>query len=122
MLGGSARSGRLSAQACPVTNDPQRSDLAAISDRILGAIRALKAIEVRKRQATPSTPEYHGLTADSADKSREIFAAASEQDRLARRLEPGGPTINETAQRDETRARPESGDPVPSLSPTRIKS
>ena len=86
-----------------MTNDPRRSDLATISDRILAAIRALKAIELRKRQATPSTPEYHGLTADSADKSREIFAAAGEQDRLARILEPGGPTIEETAERDEER-------------------
>ena len=86
-----------------MTNDPQRSDLAVLSDRILEAIRALKAIELRKRRATPSTPEYHGLTEDSADKSREIFAAAAEQDRVARRLEPGGPTIEETAERDEER-------------------
>lgn len=86
-----------------MTNDPQRSRLAAISDRILEAIRALKAIEVRKRQATPSTPQYHALTEDSADKSREIFAAAAEQDRVARGLEPGGPTIEETVEREEER-------------------
>lgn len=86
-----------------MTDDAQRSNLAAISDRILEAIRALKAIEVRKRQATPSTPEYHALIEDSAGKSREIFAAAAEQDRIARGLEPGGPTIEETAERDEER-------------------
>ena len=86
-----------------MTNDPQRSRLAAISDRIVEAIGALKTIEVRKRQAPPSTPEYHALTEDSADKSREIFAAAAEQDRIARGLEPGGPTIEETAEADEDR-------------------
>ncbi len=84
-------------------DETQRSRLAAISDRILEAIRDLKAIELRKRQATPSTPPYHALTEDSADKSREIFAAAAEQDRVARGLEPGGPTIEETAERDEVR-------------------
>jgi hypothetical protein len=93
----------LSAQACPVPDDLQRSNLAAISDRILEAIRALKAIELRKRQATPSTPRYHALTEDSADKSREIFAAAAEQDRVARGLEPGGATIEETAEREKDR-------------------
>ena len=88
-----------------MTDETQRSRLAAISDRILEAIRALKAIELRKRQATPSTPKYHALTEDSADKSREIFAAAAEQDRVARGLEPGGRTIEETAEREEERRR-----------------
>lgn len=101
MLGSGFAWADLSAQACPVTDDPQRSNLVAISDRIVKAIRALKAIELRKRQSTPSTPQYHALTEDSADKSREIFAAAAEQDRVARGLEPGGPTIDETAERDE---------------------
>jgi hypothetical protein len=81
-----------------MTDDRQRSRLVAISDRIVEAIRALKAIELRKRQSPPSTPEYHALTEDSADKSREIFAAAAEQDRVAQGLEPGGPTIEETEQ------------------------
>lgn len=103
MLDGGVARADLSAQACPVTDDPQRSNLVAISDRIVEAIRALKAIEVRKRKSTPSTPEYHALTEDSADKSREIFAAAAEQDWVARRLAPGGPTIDETAERDEER-------------------
>jgi hypothetical protein len=76
--------------------DDQLSRLAAISDRMLDAIRALKAIELRKRQTTPSTPEYDALTEDSVDKSREIFAAAAEHDLLARGLELGGPTIEET--------------------------
>ena len=67
------------------------SRIAAVSDRILEAIRALKAIEVRKRQLPPSTPEYHALTEASAEKSREIFAAAAEQDRLARSLKPRRP-------------------------------
>jgi hypothetical protein len=86
-----------------VTDDERRSRLAATSDRIIAAIRALKAIELRKRQSRPSTPEYHSLTEDSADKSREIFAAAAEEDRIARGLEPGGPTIDETAKREEER-------------------
>jgi hypothetical protein len=86
-----------------MTDDRQRSRLVAISDRIVEAIRALKAIELRKRQSPPSTPEYHALTEDSADKSREIFAAAAEQDRVARQLEPGGPTIDETAEREVER-------------------
>jgi hypothetical protein len=85
-----------------VTDDQRRSRLAAISNRIIEAIRALKAIELRKRQSTPSSPQYHALTEDSADKSREIFAAAAEQDRVARGLEPG-PTIEETAEREEER-------------------
>ena len=95
--------GLLLAQACPVINDPQRSDLVAISDRIVEAIRALKAIELRKRRSTPSTPEYDALIEDSEDKSREIYAAVADQDRVARLLEPGGPTIDETAERDEER-------------------
>ena len=86
-----------------MSDDPQRSRIAAVSDRILEAIRALKAIEVRKRQLPPSTPEYHALTEASAEKSREIFAAAAEQDRLARLLKPGGPTIEETSEREEER-------------------
>ena len=103
VLGGRVAWADLVAQACRVIDDPQRSNLASISDRIVEAIRALHAIELRKRRATPSTPEYHALIEDSEDKSREIFAAAGEQDRLARRLEPGGPTIQETAERDEAR-------------------
>ena len=103
VLGGSVARTDLSAHAGRVTDETQRSRLAAMSDRILEAIRALKAIELRKRQATPSTPDYHALTEDSAQKSREIFAAAAEQDRAAQGLKPG-PTIEETAERERQEA------------------
>ena len=81
-----------------MTDDPQRSNLAAISDRIVEAIRALRAIELRKSHVPPSTPEYQALTEASEDKSREIFAAVAEQDRVARLQQPG-------AGRDEERRR-----------------
>ena len=90
---------------CDVPDDPLRSRLAAVSDRIIEAIRALRATEAQKRQATPSTPEYHRLVAESAAKSKEIFNAAAEQDRLARQLEPGGETIEETSAREEEEER-----------------
>ena len=88
-----------------MTDDERRSRLAATSDRIIAAIRALKAIELRKRQSIPSTPVYHSLTEDTVDKSREIFVAAAEEDRIARGLEPGGATIEETAKREEERRK-----------------
>ena len=88
-----------------VPDDPLRSRLAAVSDRIIEAVRALRATEAQKRQATPSTPEYHRLVEESAAKSKEIFDAAAEQDRLARQLKPGGETIEETSAREEEEER-----------------
>ena len=90
-------------------NDHQRSDLVAISDRIVEAIRALKAIELRKRRSTPSTPEYHALIEDSEDKSREIYAAAADQDRVARLLDQAGRRSTRPPNATRNGLGPESG-------------
>lgn len=50
-----------------------------VSDRLLQELDELKALERHKRQHEISTPPFHELADAVADKSREIFATASEE-------------------------------------------
>jgi hypothetical protein len=87
-------------------NDEKRA-LAGRSNKLLEALRHLKATEERKRGVPISTPTFHELANDVNATSREIFRIAREQDRIGDDIPTGSDTIDDVDSRSQSgEARP----------------
>ena len=77
-----------------------RSRLASLSDRLLGAIRRIRTLEERKRTVTISTPEFHQLADDIEDEGRRVFYLSAEERQVADIQVRHGDTIDDVARGD----------------------
>jgi hypothetical protein len=78
----------------------EKRALARRSNRLLDALRHLKATEERKREVPISTPTFHELANDVNATSREIFRIAREQDHIGEEIPTGSDTIEDVDRRD----------------------
>jgi hypothetical protein len=73
----------------------RKRELAGQSNKLLDALRHLKAVEKRKRDVPISTPTFHELANDVNATSREIFRIARNQDRIGDELPTGSESIED---------------------------
>jgi hypothetical protein len=83
----------------------EKRELAGQSNKLLDALRHLKAVEERKREVPISTPSFHELANDVNATSREIFRIARTQDRLGDEAPTGSETIEDIDRSGETDQR-----------------
>lgn len=69
--------------------------LADKSNKLLDALRRLRATEEAKREVPISTPIFHALANDVDDISREIYRTARDQNRLSDQIPMGTDTIED---------------------------
>lgn len=67
--------------------EEERDRLRDVSDALLGKMNELKELETRKRHLQISTPAFHEAADQVADKSREIFSLAHDEQATGNRIE-----------------------------------
>ena len=65
----------------------ERKQLRDVSDALLRRMNELKDLEKRKRLLEISTPEFHEAADAVAEKSREIFALAHDEQAVGNRID-----------------------------------
>jgi hypothetical protein len=55
-----------------------------VSPALLGEIDELKALELKKRRTTRSTPEFHSLAKEIEQTARHVFERAGSEESMAR--------------------------------------
>ena len=70
-------------------------DLAATSSEILENVEKLKSLEVRRREATISTPRFHEVTDEIEATSKAIWAEAYRERTLAEDIDTTHVTIED---------------------------
>jgi hypothetical protein len=80
----------------------EKRELAGRSNKLLDALRHLKATEERKREVPISTPRYHELEDDANATSREIFRTARDEARLSDEIPTGSDSIDDVERQTGT--------------------
>jgi len=73
----------------------EKRDLTNRSNKLLEALRHLRATEKQKRDEPISSPRFHELADDAEKTSRRIFSIARQQERLGDEAPRGDETIND---------------------------
>jgi hypothetical protein len=74
-------------------------ELLETSDELLDELAELKQIEELKRREPVSTRRFRELANRAVEISRRIFSTTRRQDQLGDEIDPGGPPIDELAER-----------------------